>query len=240
MIEEFTNNMEIIDNKKINSIIQYEEESNKEPTEEDFLRILKISEREIKYYLKLKHQEDSKRREKERELEKKAQIILKEIHNPALNILVNEFNFETQNAKELGDYMLKKGIIKRFPDHISTILLIIPPIGAFISFYHKYVIDQLNENRFRFVYLDDPSHIRKMKKIIEFSEIIIIDITLFLPKIYFILGLLEIYNEKTIIIRQDSYIPAFLSKYKTFTYDLDNYDVIKYDLVKLIKNLTSD
>ncbi len=79
---------------------------------------------------------------------------------------------------------------------------------------------------------------KTFEEIIRFSEIIIVDITVHNPQIYFFLGLIEKYKKKIIITYQRLYgIPKFLMDYKIFYYSLNDYDTIKFDLVNYIREL---
>ena len=230
-IEEFISIEKRIDSEKIRDVINFELKYNRKATPEEIMNILKINDDELKYYNNLKHSE-------ERRLEKKCKSILNKVKTPSLNTLIKEFGLNSREANEIGNFMLKKGYIKNFPEHLTTIFLIIPPIQAFSSFYETNVINQLNKNEFRLIKIYDYLEKKTFEEVIRFSEIIIVDITVHNPQIYFFLGLLEKYKKKIIITNQRLYvIPKFLMDYKIFQYDLNDYDTIKFDLVNYIRKL---
>jgi len=230
-IEEFINIEKKIDSEKIRDVTKFELKHHKKATSEEIMNILEINEDELKYYNNLKQSE-------ERRLEEKCKSILNRVKNPSLDILIKEFGMDSREANEIGNFMLKNGYITNFPKHITTIILILPPFQAFISFYETNVINQLNKKKFRFIKIYGFFEKKTIEKIIRFSEIIIVDITVYNPQIYFFLGLVEKYKKKIIITYQKLFsIPKFLMDYKIFPYNLNDYDTIKFDLVKYIKKL---
>jgi len=234
IIENFLRIERNIDQMKIREIINYELNHNREATSEDIIRILEIDKDESKYYNNLIFME-------ERRLEEKAKSILKKIKNPSENILIKEFNLTSQEANELGNYMLKKGYIEEFPKYTCTINLIVPPFQAFHSFYETYLINKLNKNNFRFIIMYDYLEKKNFEKIIKLSEIIIVDITVYNPEMLFFLGLIDKYKEKIILTYQNLYgIPKFLKGYRIFRYNLNDYDTIKFDLVNYIRKLRNE
>jgi len=229
IIENFLRIEKNIDQMKIREIINYELKHNKEAKSEDIIRILQIDKEESEYYNNLILME-------ERRLEEKARTILKKIKKPSENILIREFYLSSQEANELGNYMLKKGYIEEFPKYIFTITLIFPPLQAFYSFYETFLINKLNKNNFRFILIYDNLKEENFKKSIKVSDMIIIDITVYSSEIFFFLGQIDKYKKKIVITYQDLYgIPKFLKGYKRFPYKLNDYDTIKFDLVDYIR-----
>ena len=234
IIEKFLRIERNIDQMKIREIINYELNDRKEATSEDIIRILKIDKDESEYYNNLILMKKMK-------LEKTAKSILKKIKNPSENILIKEFNLTSQEANELGNYMLKKGYIEEFPKYISTITLIFPPLKAFYSFYETYLINKLNKNNFRFIIMYDYLEKKNFERIIKSSEIVIVDITVYSSEVLFFLGLMDKYQKEIIISYHSLYpIPMFLKDYKNFSYNLDDYDTIKFDLVDYIRDLRNE
>ncbi len=222
-----------IDQVKIREIINSELNYNKEVTSEDIIRILEIDQDESEYYKNLIYKEESR-------IEEKAKAILKEVKNPSVNILIKEFSLTFLEANEIGNYMLKKGYIEEFPKYISTIILITPPLQAFSSFYETYLINNFNKNNFRFIKMYNYLKKENFEWIIKFSDIIVVDITIYNPELLFFLGLIEKNKKEIIITYQSLYaIPKFLGGYKNFTYKLNDYNTIKFDLVDYIRHLTS-
>ena len=223
-----------IDQMKIREIIHSELNHNKKATPEDIIRILKIDKDESEYYNNLIDIEKKR-------LEEKTKSILKKIKNPSLNILIKEFSLTSQEANGLGNYMLQRGYIKEFPKYKFTITLILPPLQAFYSFYETYLIKRLSKNNFRFNIMYDYSKKENFERIIKFSNIIIIDITVYRSEMLFFLGLMYEYKKLIILTYQGLYaIPKFLKDYKSFPYNLNDYNTIKIDLVDYIRDLRDE
>ena len=172
--------------------------------------------------------------------------MLKKIKQPTLFDLIYNFGYNLTLAKQIGKYLIDKGLIKSFPElpekKIKCQIILLSLDENLTGAYEDYLINLLIENKFKAEKITDFYDIEYILERIKVANIIIADLTNNNPNIIYLMGRahkMRSFKRVIQICQYNQKIPQVLEKYKTFFYKdpIKRDTQFQYELLKYIEKI---